>query len=356
MADRSNAVPRAPWIPLVAPYQVADTRKAVGQICNSFLPFLAAWTLMYLSLRVHYALTLLLCIPTIGLFVRIFIIQHDCGHGSFLGSRRANDILGFVCGIITLIPYFEWRKNHAIHHATTSHLERRGTGDIWTLTVSEYLRASWWGRFKYQFYRNPFFLFLVAPALQLVLLHRFPWSKQTQWTRERSGILWTNVLLIALYAVLGSLLGWREVLMVQLPLVALVGTVGMWLFYVQHQFENTYWAKDADWDYERAALQGSSYFKLPRLLQWFSGNIGFHHIHHLSHRIPNYNLQRCHESAAALQSTRVLTIRSSLRTLHLKFWDEERRRLIGTRRMRALQRRRTLNLAPRSAYGAPTAI
>ena len=340
---------RPPWLSLVARYQTSDTRKAVGQIFNSFVPFLAAWTLMYLSLRVHYGLALLLCIPTIGFVVRIFIIQHDCGHGSFFRSRRANDILGFVCGIITLTPYFDWRKNHAIHHATTSQLERRGTGDVWTLTVGEYLRAGRWNRIMYRVYRNPLVLFLVAPALQLLVLHRFPWTRRTEWNRERTSILWTNVLLIALYASLASLLGWRHFMMVQLPLVALVGSIGMWLFYVQHQFEDTYWAQGEEWDYETAALRGSSYFKLPRLLQWFSGNIGFHHIHHLSHRIPNYNLQRCHDENPTLRSARVLTLRTSLRTLHLKYWDEERKRLVGTRTMRALQRRRALVMAQQSA-------
>lgn len=348
MADHTAAATRVPWMSLIAPYQVPDTHKAVWQICNSFLPFFACWAAMVLSLRVHYALTWLLCVPTIGLFVRIFIIQHDCGHGSFFGSRRANDVLGFICGIVTLVPYYQWRKSHAIHHATTSHLERRGVGDVWTLTVSEYLRASRWGRFAYRFYRHPLFLFLIAPTLQLVILHRIPWNRQTAWSRERASVLWTNVLLIALYAVLGSLLGWRVLLMVQLPLVALVGAAGMWLFYVQHQFEDTYWARDAEWDYETAAMRGSSYFKLPRLLQWFSGNIGFHHIHHLSHRIPNYNLQRCHDSTSALQPTRTLTIRSSLRTLQLRFWDEQRNRLVGTRRMRVLQRRRATALTART--------
>lgn len=323
---------------LVARYQVSDSRKAFSQVINSFGPFLLAWALMYLSLRLHYALTLVLCIPTIGLLVRIFIIQHDCGHGSFLRSRRANDILGFICGIVTLTPYFDWRKNHAVHHATTSHLGRRGTGDVWTLTVGEYVRAPRWNRIAYRIYRNPLVLFLVAPVLQLVLLHRFPWTRRPGWTRERTSILWTNVALIVLYAILASLLGWRDFLKVQIPLITLVGSAGMWLFYVQHQFEGTYWASGAEWSYESAALRGSSYFKLPRLLQWFSGNIGFHHIHHLSHRIPNYHLQRCHDENPALRAVHVLTLWSSVRTLRLKYWDEERKQLVGTRTMRILRR------------------
>lgn len=333
---RSKSIPKPrtvaaaqSWIALVERYQVPHTHKAVWQICNSILPLLAVWTLMYFSLRVHYALTLLLSLPAVGLLIRTFIIQHDCGHGSFFKSQRANDALGFVCGILTLTPYAQWRRNHAIHHATASLLERRGTGDIWTLTVDEYFGRSPWRRFLYRLYRNPLVLFVVGPSLQLVVLHRFPARRFFDWDRGRASILCTNLGLVGLYTLLGSTVGWRAVVLVQVPIVVLAASLGTWFFYVQHQFERTYWATNSTWDYSSAALQGSSYYKLPRLLQWFTGNIGFHHIHHLSHRIPNYNLQRCHDENPEFQRAQVLTLRSSLRTIQLRLWDENRQRLIA---------------------------
>jgi len=287
------------------------------------------------GLRIHYALTLLLALPAAGLLIRTFIIQHDCGHGSFLRSRRANDLIGSLCGVLTLTPYRYWRKNHAIHHATASRLERRGTGDIWTLTVAEYRACTRWQRFVYRLYRHPIVLFILGPVLLLVVLHRFPSKQPFRWNRDRASIVWTNLGLVGVYALLCWLLGWQTFLMVQLPIVFLSASIGTWLFYVQHQFEGTYWAPNARWDYEAAALRGASYYKLPRVLQWFSGNIGFHHIHHLSHRIPNYNLQRCHDENPMFQEGCILTLRSSFRTIPLKLWDEDRERLVDMRQARA---------------------
>ncbi len=327
------------WLALVAPYQVPNTRNAVWQTCTSFLAFAVSWAAMALSLRVHYLLTLACSLPAIGMLVRIFIIQHDCGHGSFTKSRRANDAIGFVCGVLTLTPYSYWRYSHAIHHATASQLENRGTGDVWTLTIDEYARLPRWRRLQYRVVRSAFFLFLIAPLAQFVVLHRFPWNGPWRWTRRSASILWTNLLLLGIYAILIRWIGWKAFILVQLPLVALMGSVGMLLFYVQHQFEGTYWAKSAEWDYETAALRGSSFFKLPRILQWFTGNIGFHHIHHLSHRIPNYNLQRCHDDNPRFQAVNVITLRSCLRTFDLQLWDEERQLLVSfreaNRRLRA---------------------
>jgi len=329
--DHPNVTVSRPWLPLVAPYQVPNTRKAVWQAASAFVAFAAVWTGMALSLRVHYTLALAFAIPAIGMMVRIFIIQHDCGHGSFTKSKRANNAIGFLCGVLTLTPYAYWRYSHAVHHATASQLENRGIGDVWTLTIGEYAQLPRWRRLHYRLIRSAFFLFFIAPLAQFVLLQRVPWNGPWRWTRRNADILWTDLALVVLYGALIHWIGWKSFLILQLPLIALMGAVGMLLFYVQHQFDHTYWAKSADWDYETAALRGCSYFRLPRVLQWFTGNIGFHHIHHLSHRIPNYNLQRCHDENPRFQNVNVVTLRTCLHTFNLKLWDEERQLLVSFR-------------------------
>jgi omega-6 fatty acid desaturase (delta-12 desaturase) len=320
------------WRTLVAKYQRPDLRRSVWQLVNSYGGLFLCWVLMYLSLEVGYWLTLLLAVPAAGFLVRIFIIQHDCGHGSFFGSRRANDTVGTVCGTLTMIPYKYWRKGHAIHHAHHAELEQRGIGDIWTLTVEEYLQASWWKRVTYRVFRNPVFLFGVAPTVHFLILERFPLTAQENWRNGEKASVWWNDLAIAAWIVAGSLLvGFGTVVMIQLPVIVIAASVGTWLFYVQHQFERTYWEHTPQWDYTLAAMHGSSYYKLPRLLQWFTGNIGFHHIHHLSPRIPNYNLQDCHDQNPILQRVTQLTLWSSFKTVPLVLWDEERRRLVTFR-------------------------
>lgn len=320
---------KATWAALVARYQTPNTWKSIGQAANTFIPFFLLWYLMYLSLDYSYWLTLGLALPTAGLLVRIFIIQHDCGHGSFFKSRQANDTLGSVCGLFTLTPYHYWRKSHAIHHASAGNLEHRGVGDVYTMTVKEYLRQSRWGRFKYRLYRHPLVLLVLAPTILFVVLHRFPLAESKSWKRERASVWWTNLGLGAVIAVLSLSIGWQAFLWVQVPITLLATTLGTWLFYVQHQFDETYWAKEGEWDYTLAALKGSSYYKLPLVLQWFTGNIGFHHIHHLSPRIPNYLLQRCHEENPLFQQVVVLTLWSSFKTIFLSLWDEEQGRLIS---------------------------
>ena len=322
---------RPAWLSVLAKYRVSDTGKAVWQICTSIIPFLAMWCLMVLSLKVHYALTLVLCVPTVGFMVRAFIIQHDCGHGSFLKSKFWNDAIGFICGVLTLTPYHHWRKSHAIHHATASDLQRRGTGDIWTMTVAEYRSRSRWGRFIYRVYRNPLQLFVFGPPIMFIFLQRFPSKDLWRWDKERASILWTNVSLVALSAAACYVIGWKAFLMVQLPITFLAANVGTWLFYVQHQFEDTYWSQGEEWDFYQAAMQGTSFYKLPRVLQWFTGNIGFHHIHHLSPAIPNYHLPRAHYDNPSLQKVPVLTLRASLKTAFLALWDEQLNKLVSFR-------------------------
>lgn len=317
------------WQKVVAQYSKPSVRKAVWQLVTSFGGLFVGWVLMFLSLQVGYWLTLLLAIPVAGFVVRIFIIQHDCGHNSFFKSRRANDIVGTVCSVFTLVTYKYWRKSHAIHHAHHAELEERGIGDVWTMTVAEYLQAPWWKRAVYRLFRNPLFLFGFAPTISFVVLERLPLSSQDKHRPdEKAAVWWTNGVLLAMVVAASAAIGLGTVIAIQLPVIAIASTLGVWMFYVQHQFERTYWEHTPEWDYTLAAMHGSSYYKLPRVLQWFTGNIGFHHIHHLSPRIPNYNLQQCHDENPVLQRVTHLTVRSSLKTIGLALWDEERRRLV----------------------------
>ncbi|HEX2750128.1 MAG TPA: fatty acid desaturase, partial [Verrucomicrobiales bacterium] len=283
----------AEWKALVARFQIASVPKAAWQLVNTFVPYAALWVLMYWTVQISWWLTVPLAILA-GLFVvRIFIFFHDCGHGSFFRSRRANDVVGFISGMITFTPYYHWRWEHSLHHGTAGDLDRRGTGDVWTMTVQEYLESTRWRRFAYRMARNPLVLFVIAPLYLFLLRERFtsPGAKR----RERQSIWWMNAAILCMVIVMSSIFGWLHYLILQLIVTMVAGASGIWLFYVQHQFEDAYWERAGEWDYTTAALQGSSFYKLPRLLQWFSGNIGFHHIHHLSPRIPNYNLQKCHE-------------------------------------------------------------
>jgi omega-6 fatty acid desaturase (delta-12 desaturase) len=320
------------WRKIVAEYQRPDLRASIWQVVNSFGGFFLCLALMYGSLRIGYWLTLLLAVPTAGFLVRMFIIQHDCGHGSFFKARRANDSVGTVCSLFTLVPYKFWRKSHAIHHAHHAELEERGIGDVWTMTVDEYWQAPRWKQAVYRVFRNPLFLFVLAPTFSFVVLQRFPIHAEASWHNgEKASVWWTDVAIFFWVGAAGLLLGFGPVVGILLPVIAIASAAGTWLFYVQHQFERTYWEHTPQWDYTLAAMHGSSYYKLPRILQWFTGNIGFHHIHHLSPRIPNYHLQKCHEQNPLLQRVVHLTLTSSLRTVWLALWDEERRRLVTFR-------------------------
>lgn len=317
----------AEWKAMVAKFQRPSISRAAWQMINSILPFIAVWALMAKSLSGPYWITLLLAILG-GLFVvRIFIIFHDCGHGSFFKSKKLNDIAGFITGVLTFTPYFHWRWEHSLHHASCGDLERRGVGDIWTMTVKEYTAASPWRKFVYRTARNPVVLFLIAPVFLFMIYQRFPNKKASQ--REKWSVYWMNIAIFALAGLLIWAVGFKGWLMIQVPITMAAGAFGVWMFYVQHQYEDVYWEHHEEWDYTAAALQGSSFYKLPRILQWFTGNIGFHHIHHLSPRIPNYNLEACHNSHEVFKTVKPITIMSSLRTLKLRLWDEENRRLIG---------------------------
>jgi len=315
------------WKEIVARYQEPSVGRGVWQIVNTLVPYAALWYLMYLSLEVSFWLVVPLAILAGGFMIRTFIIHHDCGHGSFFKSRKANDILGFITGVLTFAPYYHWRWEHSLHHATSGDLDRRGMGDIWTLTVQEYLESSRWQRFAYRLARNPFVLFVIAPLYMFLVKHRFPKPQANQ--RERLSVHWTNLAILGLAAGLSWIFGLKAYLLIQLMVVGVAGSAGVWLFYVQHQFEGVYWERAEEWDYTAAALQGSSFYKLPKVLQWFSGNIGFHHIHHLSPRIPNYHLEKCHKAEPLFQSVKTITLFSSFKSLTFRLWDEQRRKLVG---------------------------
>jgi omega-6 fatty acid desaturase (delta-12 desaturase) len=318
----------------------------VWQIVNTLGPYAALWYLMYLSMSVSWWLVVPLAMLAGAFLVRVFIIFHDCGHGSFLKSQRANDVVGFIAGMLTFTPYFHWRWEHAVHHASAGHLDKRGTGDVWTMTVQEYLESSRWKRFAYKLARNPIVLFVIAPLFLFVVRQRFPSAKANP--RERRSVYWMNLAIFALAALLIWIYGIKGYLIIQLIAIGIAGTIGIWMFYVQHQFEDVYWEHGDKWDFKAAALEGSSFYKLPRILQWFSGNIGFHHIHHLSSRIPNYNLERCHYSHPMFREVKPLTFLSSLKSFKLRLWDENLKKLVGYRQMRQ-ERRRQKEAAARSA-------
>ena len=324
------AAPR--WQDLIKKYQSPDNRRSIWQIINSTLPFIAMWFLMYQSLSVSYWLTLLLALPAAGYLTRTFIIQHDCGHGSFFKSSKANDLVGTFCGFITMVPYHQWRHEHAIHHATSGDLSRRGTGDVTTLTINEYLALSRWGRFLYRVYRSMPVLLLIGPFYTFVLTHRF--VRKDSRKPARRNVYLTNAVLFSVWGTLCLTIGVKAFLMIWLPITMISGALGIWLFYVQHQYEETYWRKGEEWEYVTAAVMGSSYYKLPRLLQWFTGNIGFHHIHHLSPKIPNYKLEQCHNEEPMFQEAVVLEFRESLKSASLRLWDEEQQKMVGFRALK----------------------
>ena len=316
------------WNNILKPYWGADTRKSVTQLLTSAVPFVIFWYLAYRSLAVGYWLTLLLAVPTTGFMMRLFMIQHDCGHGSFFHSRRARDTVGFWIGVLLLTPYEYWRKTHAYHHAHSGNLSFRGFGDIDTFTVKEYLSWPRMKRLGYRIYRNPLVLLSVGPAFHFIVKHRYPWDIPRDWTHAWRSVWLTDFAIAGIVTVMVSAVGWKAFLMVQLPVTLMGCSLGVWLFYVQHQFEHTYWHWHENWDYYDASLHGSSYLKLPAPLQWITANIGVHHVHHMSARIPNYKLQRVHDENPEFQVVTKVSLKDTWKLINLTLWDEERRRLI----------------------------
>ena len=335
---KSNEVnmTHAAWYQNTAQYGRSNLRKSLWQVMDTLLPYLALWVLMLymVSKQYPYWMILTLAVVASGLLVRIFILFHDCCHGSFFASRRANAILGYVAGILTFTSFEDWRRAHNTHHATAADLDRRGVGDVWTMTVEEYLTAPLLQRVGYRFFRHPFITIGLGSPLLFLCRHRF--ASKGAGRRERRSVFYTNMALLFIVGVATWTIGLRTYLLVQLPIILIAGSLGLWLFYIQHQFEDVYWVRHGAWDPLKVALQGSSYFKLPKTLQWFTGNIGLHHIHHVRPSIPNYNLQPCHDAHAVFQTVKVMTLRSSLKSLFLGLCDEKHQKLVSFRALKTL--------------------
>jgi omega-6 fatty acid desaturase (delta-12 desaturase) len=333
------------WRRILAPYMTPNVGLSVQNVLTSVVPYLGLVLAMCFALHVSVWLVLALSIPAAGFLTRTFIVFHDCAHGSFLPSKRANSLLGASLSPLVYMPFASWRHEHAIHHATTGDLDRRGVGDIKTLTVEEYLAAPWWSRLAYRALRNPFILFGLGPLWVILVGPRLVPRGSSR--RVRRSVLGTDLALVVMIVGGCLILGWKGFLLVQVPALMLTSAVGIFLFYCQHQFEDTYWQTNENWSYDDAALQGSSYLKLPGILRFFTGNIGLHHVHHLSSRIPNYNLVAAHERIAEIEEIPTLSIWDAVLTVRLKLWDEHDHRLVTFREARRSRR------AARSLTGPP---
>jgi len=317
---------RPPWRDTLAPFATPCPRRGLLAIATSAVPYLALTAVIYATLGVSLPLTVALTILAAGFLVRVFVVFHDCAHGSLLPSRRANMVVGATMGMLVLSPFVRWRHDHAVHHATAGDLDRRGVGDIITLTVDEYTARGWRGRLGYRLLRNPLVMFGLGPIIAMVIGPRI--VARGAKPRMRNSVLATDAAILGLVGGLCWLIGWQDFLLVWAPAAMLAGSIGIWLFYVQHQFEDTYWERRGDWTYADAALRGSSYLNLPPVLRFFTGNIGLHHVHHLNARIPNYHLKRAHESTPVFAKVPTLTLWDGLRAVRLKLWDERSGRLV----------------------------
>lgn len=331
----------------VAPYEKSTTKDSIRQIINTIVPFFALWYLAYVSLSVSYWLALVPIIIAAGFLVRIFIIFHDCTHHSFFKSRQANRIIGTFTGVLTLFPFDQWGYEHSVHHATSGNLDKRGTGDIWTLTVDEYLAAPLKLRLAYRLYRNPLVMFGLGPIYVFVLKNRF--NRKGARRKEILNTYLTNLLIVALSALLIFAIGWQSFLIVHGSIFMISGIAGIWLFYVQHTFEDSYFEEDKDWEYVKAAVEGSSFYKLPKIMQWLTGNIGYHHVHHLSPRVPNYKLEEAHNNTLPLQNVPTISLATSLQSLRFRLWDEEKKNFVSFKDIKSLAKN---SLSPQVKTGS----
>jgi omega-6 fatty acid desaturase (delta-12 desaturase) len=335
------------WREALAPYSKPRLGRSLLDLATSVVPYIGLSVLMYFSLQVSYVLTLALAVPAAGFLLRTYIVFHDCTHGSLFQSKRANAWVGRTLGLLVFSPFAAWRHNHAIHHATAGDLERRGVGDVPTLTVAEYQARPWRGRLGYRLFRNPVVMFGFGWLFAMVILPRI--TSRSARPRIRRSIIGTDIALVLFVGGLCWLIGWQSYLLVQVPTAMIAGSIGVWLFYVQHQFEDTYWQSSESWSYADAALQGSSYLKLPKVLQFFTANIGLHHVHHLTARIPNSNLPAAHDATPICQDVPTLSLWDGLRTVRLKLWDEQSGRLVTfaeARQSHAKQAARSAAVSP----------
>jgi omega-6 fatty acid desaturase (delta-12 desaturase) len=319
------------WVKILDRYREPSHARSLFELIITVGPFVSLWVLCWAALYVGYWLSLIIALPAAGFLVRLFMIQHDCGHGAFFRRRLANDWVGRVIGMLTLTPYGFWRRTHAVHHASSGNLGRRGTGDVTTLTVREYLDLSRWGRFCYRVYRHPVVLFGIGPAYLFIIQHRLPVGMMGKGWQPWLSTMATNVGIASLTVGTMWIVGVGPFLLVQLPITLLASSIGVWLFYIQHQFEDTFWAEASGWNLHEAALHGSSHYDLPGILRWFTANIGMHHVHHLCSRIPYYRLPRVLRDHPELKGVGRLTLLQSFGCVRLTLWDETRRRLISFR-------------------------
>jgi omega-6 fatty acid desaturase (delta-12 desaturase) len=320
------------WTQILAHYRKASHARSIAELAITFVPLALLWTAAWFTFFLgHGWASLIIAIPAAGFLVRLFMIQHDCGHGTFFDNRGANDWIGRFIGALTLTPYDFWRRTHAIHHATSGNLDRRGIGDVDTLTVREYLARSRWGRLKYRIYRHPVVMFGIGPTYLFLLQHRLPVGLMRHGWQPWASTMLTNLAIAMIVVTLVWLIGYKAFLVVHLPIMALAATAGVWLFYIQHQFEHTAWDRDRNWRVHQAALLGSSHYDLPILLRWFTANIGIHHVHHLCSRIPFYRLPHVLRDHPELRGIGRVTLGQSFRSVRLVLWDEVQRRLVSFR-------------------------
>lgn len=313
----------------VAPFAKSDLKKSIFQLVNTIPPLLILWFAAYQALSVSVWLTIAISIIAAGFIVRTFIIFHDCTHGSFFKNKKANSIVGTITGVLTLFAFEKWKREHAIHHATSSNLDKRGVGDIWVMTIQEYQEASFWQRFAYRVYRNPLVMFGFGPLYLVLITSRF--NRKDARKKERMNTYLINLSLVVLYTGLILLVGWQAFVLIQGTMMFTAGALGIWLFYIQHTFEDAYFEEETEWDYVKAAVDGSSYYKLPKVLQWATGNIGFHHVHHLAPRVPNYNLEMAHELTPPLHQATTIDVKKSLESLRYKLYDPEHKTFVTFR-------------------------
>ncbi len=333
MSKVSNIPAGKSWQSVITKYNRPNLSKSTWQLINSVGGYLALWVLMVFTMKISFWLTLPLIFLAAGFLIRVFIIFHDCGHGSFFTSKKMNVFVGKVCGILAFTPYHRWTDNHRSHHKTVGNLDKRGDGDVWTLTVKEYQERTAWQKFTYRLFRHPLFLILIGGPVSFLVLNRFTNHRMTK--KQKNNIYFTNLILLLLTAGISLLIGWQVFLLIQVPILSIAAMGGIYLFYLQHQYDDVIWRRNEDWDYQELALHGSSFFKLPAVLRWFTGNIGFHHVHHLGPTIPNYNLVKCHEENPLFHEVEPITLFKSFHSLKLRLWDEDRQRIVSFRELKA---------------------